>query len=788
MGKSSIFGNKENRLFLKILSYFLSLLVPIVIIGISTNMYSVHIMKKDFNERITTNLQNAVNSVDTNMEAAQETSLDFFNDDMVRMLFMPKAQQSLEIKTEIWRLPKIIQRNENVVSHFTDRMFAYIDDQEVYVSGGVNRFDSFFGSMYRYDKYDTAYWAKKLTSDKYIELLPVATIKQEGIHEKQVIPIVIKDRVQNHTAIMVLNIAVDAIEKTLKGNTVFDSTGFAVIDGYGEALYDPAGYLQDAVFTQQLKLQEEGAAATDELKLNGTKYEVSRAQSSLYGWKYYSFTPASEFNKHTFSILQMTLLLCLVLMVMGVAFSFIFSFRIYSPIRNIRNIVADKSDMWSGDNVAAKPANEFEQIQQGIRRLTDHHMEYKMKYDKHTNEYVQSSFLFLLKGHTLNQEEILRETLKAEFGFDRAGFVCCTVFFDLKEAFYRDIQDTDRMYVMNGIKKIVWTLLGEQAPSYVLEYRHNLFVGIVNLERPEETELLYQAFQKLLGLFQFDIHMYYDMTIGIGTFYTGVNEIGASYNEAMTAVEKRNKEERFQIVDSKQLLIENRFVYSFSEEQKILNHLKLGDAAGLQAIIDDIVAANLQRSISYEYLLLLFKELYMTGTRFLAERGVDARHLEFGDSLSLLADTSRVNSFIGTKELLAETQAFYRKIIETTRPDNAPKAGSLVSTIEKYIQENYTRDLGLEQIAAEMGVSDKYVSRVFKDKTGVNLTDYINQLRLEKAKELLAQTDMRVNDIAEQIGIHSRTTFLRVFKKMEGVSPNDYRSIHRKMGQPPPTA
>ncbi|MNG13224.1 Bifunctional transcriptional activator/DNA repair enzyme AdaA [compost metagenome] len=121
------------------------------------------------------------------------------------------------------------------------------------------------------------------------------------------------------------------------------------------------------------------------------------------------------------------------------------------------------------------------------------------------------------------------------------------------------------------------------------------------------------------------------------------------------------------------------------------------------------------------------------------------------------------------------------RIIEITKAQKAgSKSGNLVSLIEQYIHEHYAKDLGLEQIAEEMGVSVKYVSRVFKDKKDEYLTDYINQVRIEKAKEMLVQTDLRVTEIAVIVGIHSRTTFLRVFKKVEGISPNEYRTLHKK--------
>ena len=77
-----------------------------------------------------------------------------------------------------------------------------------------------------------------------------------------------------------------------------------------------------------------------------------------------------------------------------------------------------------------------------------------------------------------------------------------------------------------------------------------------------------------------------------------------------------------------------------------------------------------------------------------------------------------------------------------------------------------------------MNISPKYLSRIFKQLIGVNLSEYLVYIRVEQAKKLLL-TDENLNDIMAKIGINNRTTFTRIFKKLEGVSPNEYRNAHR---------
>ena len=94
----------------------------------------------------------------------------------------------------------------------------------------------------------------------------------------------------------------------------------------------------------------------------------------------------------------------------------------------------------------------------------------------------------------------------------------------------------------------------------------------------------------------------------------------------------------------------------------------------------------------------------------------------------------------------------------------------------EYINGHYTNpDLNLYMIAKNIGMSEGYVSKIFKEQQGVGILEYINRLRIEKAKELLEDKNLKVNDIAQRVGYIPERNFLRVFKKYVGVTPTQYR-------------
>ena len=97
-----------------------------------------------------------------------------------------------------------------------------------------------------------------------------------------------------------------------------------------------------------------------------------------------------------------------------------------------------------------------------------------------------------------------------------------------------------------------------------------------------------------------------------------------------------------------------------------------------------------------------------------------------------------------------------------------------------YIEENYA-DPGIcaDRIGDALGLSASYVSRLLRQNTGMGVVDYIHAARLKKAKELLASTDLSVDDIAVQVGFSSRWTLTRSFKRYEETTPGAYREQHQ---------
>lgn len=100
----------------------------------------------------------------------------------------------------------------------------------------------------------------------------------------------------------------------------------------------------------------------------------------------------------------------------------------------------------------------------------------------------------------------------------------------------------------------------------------------------------------------------------------------------------------------------------------------------------------------------------------------------------------------------------------------------VITKAKEFIAAHQTEDLTLSQVAKAVNTSTFYFCKMFKKVTGLNFTDYVSRLRVERARNLLLNKNLRVSEIAYEVGFQSLTHFNRVFKRILGVSPTQYRA------------
>ncbi|MFV0399660.1 MAG: helix-turn-helix domain-containing protein [Oscillospiraceae bacterium] len=124
---------------------------------------------------------------------------------------------------------------------------------------------------------------------------------------------------------------------------------------------------------------------------------------------------------------------------------------------------------------------------------------------------------------------------------------------------------------------------------------------------------------------------------------------------------------------------------------------------------------------------------------------------------------------------IAKEQGNARMVNDIIENNLAYSEQDVVNKAVHFIEENYSNKLSLATLAEEIHVSETYLSSLFKKSTGMSPIQYITSIRINRAIDLLQNSAMKINDIAAIVGYPDQTYFTKVFKRVTGKNPTDYR-------------
>ena len=134
-------------------------------------------------------------------------------------------------------------------------------------------------------------------------------------------------------------------------------------------------------------------------------------------------------------------------------------------------------------------------------------------------------------------------------------------------------------------------------------------------------------------------------------------------------------------------------------------------------------------------------------------------------------------------DCLSDAGNWLKELLQNVRTSissrNESRHGELIRTIKTYVKEHYTLNIGLDDIAGETGYSPNYINLIFKQHSQLTIPEYISNLRIERAKELLGDPELKIYSISQMLGFSNSAYFCRVFKKKLGLTPQVYRENHR---------
>lgn len=139
-----------------------------------------------------------------------------------------------------------------------------------------------------------------------------------------------------------------------------------------------------------------------------------------------------------------------------------------------------------------------------------------------------------------------------------------------------------------------------------------------------------------------------------------------------------------------------------------------------------------------------------------------------------------IGDFRSREAVAAHLEELGQLVMNAAQRARSVSHGSIAAAVQKYVDDNYTYELTLTGLADLFHLNETYLSGLFKQQAGMTFSDYVTRLRMNKAGELLRESDLKLTDIAMLVGISSSSYFSTSFKKFYGMSPKEYREKHKE--------
>ena len=500
----------------------------------------------------------------------------------------------------------------------------------------------------------------------------------------------------------------------------------------------------------------------DRLRIDGEEHRLQTIASAEEGIYYVAVTPVKYVQEGARKIQMFMLAGLSICITIGIMMAYVLTRTNYRSLRNVMSAFGDYK--WKKGS-----EDEYEWLQEQTIRFLEEHKEIKKKF--YDNEQV-------IRNQSIYRLITLPYDERTGGGMGLAGdsaFIHPYNMVVLLHLSYEDDSqwqaEMDSSLLKFIIKNVMNELLEGKGCSELVDLT-DCFAVIINADKQmlECRDEMENIMVQLLDFMRERMEL--QVTAIFGSAQNGIEGVHQSYMAAREAKEYLEEQQMIWYED-----IRNRhmlYQYPMEAEQRIINAIKAGQRENACQWLDDVIDENyrgreitttMKRCLVSELLGTLVKGAEQGGSiecmkALMEESGIPETLSErktkayFHELIDVLCDAIRKN-----EELKRENRQFGKQVME-------------------YVRQNFQDpDLNISITALHFNITPSYLSTLFKEQTGQSLLEYINNTRVERAKELLEE-GKTLSEICMLTGFRSSGALIRVFKKTTGVTPGQMKKMN----------
>lgn len=306
-----------------------------------------------------------------------------------------------------------------------------------------------------------------------------------------------------------------------------------------------------------------------------------------------------------------------------------------------------------------------------------------------------------------------------------------------------------------------------------LQHSHNNHLGFLIIFIPKQSvldpkTLCQKVAKSIVSLYEMNNTT---ISIGISKSHKKLKDLNDAFLETVAALNSRQiiDKDMFYFFEDKERNIIN---LNWNKQEELLFRIEAGMTNEVSMLVHELFVyfakfPNINYSDIKYYCFKLSD----------STRTIINNHIEETQPLSILSSMQNIlNSMFDISELEAYYLQFFNNITNILKEQGVYATNDIIENVKIYIHNNYYKDLTVELLSSFFYINRSYLSQLFKEKTGENFVDYLNDIRIAKAKQLLTSTDKKMYQIAKSIGYSNIKYFFRIFKRKTGFTPGQWRA------------
>jgi len=740
-----------------ILSYIIILMLPMFIMSFIVLFHFVNVLKEEVETNLRTPFIKSVDNFDTQVTQLTRISLQIELNDILRTVNVNKRPyDAIKVKNELLKYNTNSFVDDIFIYNYNDDFissFNFLCSLEVFNDFILDReltdFDliAFKESNKQSDMYffpkDSIFLANRQNHLMFLNKIPINNTNKYGI----IMYMISEDALRNVLA-----------PALSENNHIFivDPETREILFSFSET---PDSELQQ-VFGEKVK-EIPAIVEIKEIKTGHGKYSAY-FQESAAPYLFAQLMPNDLLSSRINQIRVIYLISMAAIFVIG-GFLIAILMRInYSPIKKLNKLIEE--NFQTPRNTAGDKLNELELLEYALlqyNRENTHLKEFAASNKNVIKNYLIDCFL---AGQAKEIDNIIETCRSADLEFNM-DYYCVII---IRSSNINDITDSQVSGILSSVIP--------SANSQVILHRNMRFNSIVIIYGSSTNDESHS--QQMAREIQKRLNEEYnsDIRIGIGNFYDSIFNISSSYEEALRVLEYNSILSKSGIISFNEIMqkSDHSVDYPFALLEKLEESVRSSDIIGIRDNINRLVEhmknENLSlfwiKNICYDTVNTISKELLR---KFRHSPLLNKPYIE-------RIYSSNINTFEDIIEIMKEISEDVTNYLSVDKESYELK---LLQQIIKYIRENFQDpDFSLQSLADSLQMSTPYLSQYFKKNTEYTISEYVTRLRMEKAKELLLNTDMGVNEIAYEVGYYSVPSFIRKFREKEKVTPGQFKKKH----------